>query len=259
MKKTKKIFCVLSIFLLTLYSCSNDTDDNIKLLKKVVATSADGTSATTLFTYNGNKIVSIDGVQKHVDFTYTDDLISKTVTLNKTNQLLETIEYTYVAGELIRSKSPNNYIINYIHNSDETVSYEKLAVNSGNQEVKVYHGILYFQNKNFIKDERIIDNTVVGVTSSYSISFDYDFKHNPLFNVLGYKKLLDYNEAISSNNSLISTVIISTTKDGQIASSAKFYKNSFTYDLENYPTEQVSDNAISDDGNIGYLKSQYFY
>jgi hypothetical protein len=256
MKKAKNIFCVLSIFLLTLYSCSNDTDDSIKLLKKVVATSADGTSATTLFTYNGNKIVSIDGVQKHVDFTYTDDLISKTVTLNKTNQLLETIEYTYVAGQLVRTKSPDNYIINYIHNSDGTISYEKLALNSGNQEVKVYHGILYFQNENFINDERILDNTASGVLSKYSISFDYDSKHNPLFNVLGYKKLLDYNEAISSNNSLISTVIISTAKDEQIASSAKFYKNSFAYDLENYPTEQVSETSISTNG---YLKTQYFY
>lgn len=256
MKKTKNIFCVLSIFLLTLYSCSNDNDDSIKLLKKVVATSTDGTSATTLFTYNGNKIVSTDGVQKHVDYTYTDGLISKTVTLNKTNQLLETVEYSYVTGELIRTKSLNNYVINYIHNSDGTVSYEKLAINSGNQEVKMYHGILYFQNENFIKDERILDNTAVGVISSYSISFDYDSKHNPLYNVLGYKKLLDYNEAISSNNSLISTVITSTTKDEQVSSSAKFYKNSFTYDSENYPTEQVSEPAISTNG---YLKTQYFY
>ncbi|MFV5688505.1 hypothetical protein ACM55M_07760 [Flavobacterium sp. ZT3R25] len=229
------------------------------MLKKIVATSADGIFATTLFTYNGNKIVSIDGIQKHVDFTYTDGLISKTVTLNKINQLLETIEYTYVAGELIRTKSPNNYIINYIHNSDKTISYEKLAINSAYKEVKMYHGILYFQNENFIKDERILDNAAVGVTSSYSISFDYDSKHNPLFNVLGYKKILDYNEAISSNNSLISTVIISTTKDEQIASSAKFYKSSFTYDLENYPTEQVSETALFANGNRGYQKTEYFY
>ncbi|MFV8327275.1 hypothetical protein [Flavobacterium sp. ZS1P14] len=229
------------------------------MLKKIVTTASDGTSATTLFTYNGTEIVSIDGVQKHTDFTYTNGLISKIVTLDKTNQLSETIEYTYVTGELVRVKSANKYIINYIHNSDETVSYEKLAINSGNQEVKMYHGILYFQNENFIKDERILDNTGLGVLSQYSISFDYDSKHNPLYNVLGYKKLLDYNEAISSNNSLISTVIISTTKGDQIASSAKFYKNSFAYDLENYPTEKISENAIVGSDNTGYLKSQFFY
>jgi hypothetical protein len=259
MKQTKKIFCVLAVFLVTLYSCSNDTDDSVKLLKKVVATSEDGTSATTLFAYNGTEIVSIDDAQQHVGFTYTDGLISKIITLDKRNQSLETIEYTYVAGELVRAKSLNNYTINYIHNSDESVSYEKLAVNSGNQEVKIHHGILYFQNENFIKDERILDNAAAGVLSQYSMSIDYDSKHNPLYNILGYKKLLNYNEAISANNSLISTVIITTTKGEQIASSAKLYKNSFTYDSDNYPTEKVSENAVSSNGNTGYLKSQFFY
>ncbi|MFV5695970.1 hypothetical protein ACM55G_11095 [Flavobacterium sp. LB3P122] len=255
MKKTKYVYCILSVFLLTIYSCSNDKDESIKLLKKIVATSADGTSSTTLFTYNGNEIVSTDGDEKHVDFSYTDGLISKIATVDKKNQLLETIEYKYVAGKLVHAKSTNNYTINYIHNSDDSVSYEKLAINSGNQEVKIYHGILYFQNENFIKDERILGDTA-GVTSSYSISFDYDSKHNPLYNVLGYKKLLDYNEAISLNNSPISIVIISTAKDDQIISSAKFYKSSFTYDVENYPTEKISENAIS---TTGYLKTQYFY
>lgn len=220
----------------------------------IVATSADGTSATTLFTYNGNKIVSIDGVQKHVDFTYTNGLITKIVTLNKTNQVQVTTEYNYFEGKLTQVESLGNYRINYIHNSDKTVSYGKFAIGSGNQEVKECHGVLYFENENFIKDERTLDNTAAGVLSKYSISFDYDSKHNPLFNIQGYKKLLYYNEVISSNNSLISTVITSVSKDDQITSSAKFYKNSFTYDLDNYPVEQVSEN-----GNTGFLKTVYFY
>ncbi|WP_238567357.1 hypothetical protein [Flavobacterium sp. 83] len=224
------------------------------MLKKIVSTSTDGTSVTTLFTYNGNEIVSIDGVQKHTDFTYADGLISKIVILNKINQVLETIEYTYVAGKLVRAKSLNNYVINYIHNSDKTVSYEKFEIGSGNQEVKEYHGVLYFENENFIKDERILDNMEAGVLSKYSISFQYDSKHNPLYNISGYKKLLDYNEGISSNNSLISTVITSVSKDDQILSSAKFYKNAFTYDLDNYPVKQVSEN-----GNTGFLTTIYFY
>lgn len=250
---------VVSIFLLTLYSCSNDKDDTVKLLEKVIETSEDGTSEVTLFTYNGNKIVTIDGVAKRTDFTYEDGLISKAVTLDKTSQFIETTEYTYIAGELVRAKSLNNYIINYIHNPDETVSYEKIAINSGTQEVKMYHGILYFQNENLIKDERILDNTAPGVLSKYSVSFEYDGKHNPLYTILGYKKLLELKEAVSSNNSLISTVITSVSAGDQITSSAVFYKNSFTYDLEHYPTEKVTENAISDDGDRGYLKSQYFY
>jgi hypothetical protein len=259
MKKTKNIFWVLSIFLLTLYSCSTDNDDSVKLLKKVVETSEKGTSETTLFTYSGNEIVSIDGAGKRTDFTYTDGLITKVVTLNKTNQQSETIEYSYLEGKLVEAESLGNYRINYIHNSDKTVSYEKLTINSGNQEVKEFHGTLYFENENLIKEERILDNTASGVLSKYSVSFDYDSKHNPLYNILGYKKLLDYNEGISSNNSLISTVITSVSKDDQIASSANFYKSSFKYDIDSYPTEQVSENAIATNGNVGYLKSEYFY
>lgn len=253
MKNKIVLLWVLSIFVLTLCSCSTDNDDTVKLLKKVVETSEAGTSETSLFTYDGTEIVSIDGVQKRTDFTYTDGLITKAVTLNKTNQLLETIEYSYLEGKLVEAESLGNYRINYIHNSDKTVSYEKFTI-SGNQQVKEFHGTLYFENENFIKEERILDNTASGVLSKYSVSFDYDSKYNPLYNILGYKKLLDYNEGASSNNSLISTVITSISKDDQITSSANFYKSSFKYDLDNYPTEQVSEN-----GNTGYLKTTYFY
>jgi len=257
-KAIKKIWMV-SVFLITLCSCSNENIDQVKLLKTLVEISADETSTTTFFTYDGNKIVSTDNVQNHTDFTYTDGLITKIDELDKTDQVSNTVEYSYVKGQLVRAKSPKNYIINYIHNSDGTVSYEKLALDSGNQEVKEFHGILYFQNENLIKDDRILDNTAVGVVSNYSISFEYDSEHNPFKSILGYEKLLDHNETISLNNSTIITVITSTTKDGQISSSAKFYKRSFKYDLENYPTEQVSENALLNNGNYGYLKSQYFY
>lgn len=258
MKKTKNIFWVLSIFLLTLYSCSNDNDDSLKLLKKVVETSENGTSETTVYTYNGTEIVSIDGVQKRTDFTYTDGLITKRVILNKANQLLETIEYSYLVGKLVEVESLGNYRINYIHNTDKTVSYERFRI-SGNQQVKEFHGTLYFENENLIKNERILDTMPVGITSSESITFDYDAKNNPLYNVLGYKNLLDHMETISSNNSLINTVIATTTNGDQVLSVANFYKSSFKYDSENYPTERVSETAILANGNAGYLKTQYFY
>lgn len=258
MKKTKNIFWILSIFLLTLYSCSNDNDDSLKLLKKVVETSENGTSETTVYTYNGTEIVSIDGVQKRTDFTYTDGLITKTVILNKTNQLSETIEYSYLVGKLVEVESLGNYRINYIHNTDKTVSYERFRI-SGNQQVKEFHGTLYFENENLIKNERILDTMPVGITSSESITFDYDAKNNPLYNVLGYKNLLDHMETISSNNSLINTVIATTTNGDQVLSVANFYKSSFKYDSENYPTERVSETAILANGNTGYLKTQYFY
>lgn len=252
----KKATVFLFVCLSVLYSCSGSRDGDLKLLKKSIETTADGTSMTTLFTYDGHKIVSIDGVLQHQDFTYTGDLISKIVTLDKVNQQSSTVEYTYLEGKLVNVNAPGNYIIKYIHNSDQTISYEKFSISQGNQEVKVFHGTLRFLNENFKNDDRILDNVGVGVLSEYSLSFEYDTKKNPFRNILGFDKLLDHNEGISINNNLITMVTSSITINDQITSSANFYKGSFKYDSDNYPTELVSEASIS---NNGYLKVQYFY
>jgi hypothetical protein len=254
MKNKIVVLLFLSFFVLTLTSCTNDTDESFKLLTKVVETTNKGTSQTYLYAYNGNQIVSIDGSQNRIDFTYRNGLISKMVTLNKTNQLLETTEYRYNDGKLVEVVSLGNYRISYIHNSDKTVSYEKFKVGLGNEEIKEFHGTLYFDIDNLIKEERTFDNVLVGAESNYSISFDYDTKKNSLFNIMGFKELLNKNDKISINNTVIGTVITSVSIDDQTTSSAYLYKNSFKYDLDNYPTERVSENR-----NTGYLKLQYFY
>jgi hypothetical protein len=257
MKKSKNIFWIVSVLILTLYSCSNDTEGSLKLVRKVVETSETGISEATLFRYNGDEIVSIDGAHKRTDFTYTDGLITKIVVLNKMNKLQEITKYTYLEGKLVEALG--NYRVKFIHRSDKTVMYEKFAIGSGNQEVKLSHGTFYFENENLIKEERILDNTAIGVTSTYSVNFDYDAKKNPLYHILGYKKLLDQMESMSSNNSLLNTVIATTTNGSQVASSAKLYKSVFKYDAEYYPTERVSETAIFANGTIGYLKTEYFY
>lgn len=259
MKKTKSVFWLLSIFSFTLCSCSHDAEDNLKLLTKIVETNEKGISETTVFTYNGNEIGSIEGAQKRTAFTYSDGLITKTITVNKINQLTETIEYIYLKGKLAEVQSLGNYRITYIYNYDKTVSYERYMIVSANQQVKEFHGTMYFENENLIKYDRIIDNVNAGFISNYSVGYDYDFKINPLFHIRGFKELLIQNEKISLNNNLISTVITNVSKDDQITSSAILYKSFFTYDLENYPTERVSKNAIFADGNTGYLKTAYFY
>lgn len=259
MKKAVNIFWIVSAFLVVSYSCSKDKDDSVKFLKKIVETPADGTSATTDFTYNGNEIKSIDGVKEHVDFSYMDGLITKIVVLDKSNQVSNTIGYTYQRGQLVSAKSLNNYIINYIPNSDGSIAYEKRNINSGNQEFKVYHGILYFQNKNLIKDERTFDNTASGVTTTYSISFEYDAKINPFHSILGYEKLLDHNGIISANNILITVVTNNSSQNDQVISSANFYKSTFKYDEEGYPTEKISEAVMPVNGNSEYKKLEYFY
>jgi hypothetical protein len=259
MKKALNIFLIFSALAAVFYSCSKDKDANVKLLKQLVEIDADGTSVTTDYSYNGNEIKSIDGAKQRTDFSYMDGLITKIIVLDKTNQVVTTTEYSYLRGQLVSAKSVDNYIINYMPNSDGSIAYEKFSINSGGEEVKIYHGVLFFENKNLSKDERTFDNAPSGVTVTYSIDFEYDSKNNPFYSILGYEKLLEHDDFISANNSLITVVTNSSAQNDQIISSANFYKSTFKYDEDGYPTERISEAVMPVNGNSDYLKTQYFY
>ena len=102
MKKTKKLVGLLSVFLITLCSCTSDTIEQVQFLKKIVEVSVDGSSNTTTLNYNGNKIVTIDKVDAFLEFYYTGDLITKIVELTKLNSHKNTLEYSYSAGKLTK-------------------------------------------------------------------------------------------------------------------------------------------------------------
>lgn len=251
------------IIFMTLCSCTNENVDQVQvqLLKKIVEVSVDGSSNTTLLTYDGYKIVSIDEFRKHSEFYYTGDLITKIVALDKTNQHLNTLQYFYSDGLLTKISSSDNYVLNYVHNTDGSVSYEKLTKDSQGNEVKLYHGNLYFQNGNLVKDERTFDDAGSGVLSKKSISLDYDYKNNALYNILGFNKLLDYSKTISSNNSINSTEVseIKDTNTDQVVSAINIHKSKCIYDSMGYPTEIVSENLIFGGNDSKHLKSLLFY
>jgi hypothetical protein len=47
------------------------------------------------------------------------------VTIDKATQGSKTLEYSYNTDQLIQVLSPNNYVIKYTHNSDDTVFMKK--------------------------------------------------------------------------------------------------------------------------------------
>jgi hypothetical protein len=256
MKDSIKIFFVISIVSILLASCSNDKDDKNKYFIKIVETTENGISETTVFKYDENQIISADGTKQLVDYTYDNKLITKIVTYNKESMLSSTLEYSYVKDKLVKVTSSEDYIIKYAHNTDGTVLYEKYTIDSQNQEQKVYHGILYFKNKNLIKEDRILDDTAVGVVSNSKFRFEYDAYNNPYHSILGYDKLLDHGVTISNNNPVMTVIETTVAQGEQITSSAKLYKSTFKYDADNYPTEQISESSIA---NPNYLKTQYLY
>lgn len=263
MKKINKLVGLLLVFLITLCSCTNESVDvnQVLLLKKIVEVSVDGSSNTTLLAYDGNKIVNIDEFDKFSEFYYTGDLITKIIELDKTNQHLNTLDYSYSDGFLVKIISSDNYVINYVHNTDGSVSYEKLIKDSNNISFRIYHGTLYFQSGNLVKDDRFLDDAGVGILSKKSVSFEYDFKNNALHNILGYSKLLNYSKTISLNNNTKSTKVseVKYTDTDQVISAINIYNSKYQYNSSGYPTEIVSENTIFGENDSNHLKSLLFY
>ncbi len=127
--------------------------------------------------------------------------------------------------------------------------------------MKIYHGILYFQNENLIKDERIVDDAENSVLAETILTISYDSENNALRNILGFDKLLDYSKMISSNNEILSTVDSSVKyiDDNQVISEIKRYDSEYQYNTNGYPAEIVSENIMFGGSDSKHLKSQLFY
>ena len=260
MKKVKEVVGIVVVLLMTLCSCTSESIEKVSMLKKIIEVSLDGTSSTTYLDYDGNKLVSVDKADKLLKFYYTADLITKVVELDKNTQHLNTLDYSYSMGQLTKISSSDDYVINYIHNSDGSVSYEKLTIDD-DAEVKNYHGVLYFQNENLVKDVRTLDESDKGTLVTNSISFQYDNKKNALKNILGFDKLLDYSKMISSNNEIINTDASSIRyiNDDQVVSAVNITNSQYQYNSDGYPTEIVSENILFGSPDSKHVKSQLFY
>lgn len=256
MKKLAKIFFFILIVAVSLTSCVNDKDDNGKNFIKIIESTENGVSENSVFSYYENQIISADNSKEKIEYTYNAGLITKMVTFNKLTEQNTTIVYTYLKEKLVKVTSSEDYVIYYTHNTDGTVSYEKYNGDSQNQELKVYHGTLYFKNKNLIKDERVFDDVAENVSSTSKTTFEYDTYNNPYFSILGYDKLLNFGALISKNNAAITVLETAVVNGGETITSANLYKTTFKYDADNYPTEQVSESTIT---NPNYSKIQYLY
>lgn len=261
----KKIiyFLLITIFIGSLTSCSPDLDDSfkVKLLTKVIEVNEDESTSTIDFTYDGNKIVTIESEISTKTFTYTGNLITKIVELNKTTQLSKSCDYIYVGNELTKVISSDNYILNYIHEPNGTVSYEKTTTDVTNAIVLLEHGTLYFQNQNLIKFEKTLDNTEDNILIKETLEFAYDKKVNPLKNITGFTKLLNHNILLSTNNNTSKLSINSITDEekGQYISSLLTTKKEYQYDQDGYSKELISDEPLFENKNKNHVKSIYFY
>jgi hypothetical protein len=252
----KKLLFLLSASLLFFASCSSgdSNSSNPILLRRIVQTNeSDGIARTTIFSYDGNKIVSeINDNKYKTIYTYTGNQITKQEYFEYT-KLIFTKIYTYNGDKLVSFfKTQPNILTgekrNYIYNADGTVSYNLFIVDNVTKiETKKETGKIFFLNGNVEKEE--IDN--------YSgflnlITFEYDNKHSPFKNVIGLSLLIE-NSALVSNNNVINEREFWQTNGGSYGGT---YNYTFNYNSNAYPIEKTKTYALG--GQLLYT-IKYFY
>ena len=85
------------VVLITLFSCTNESVDPVpvQLLKKIVEVSVDGSSSTTLLTYEGFKIVNIDKFDKLSVNELKPSVTIKTFSKTNCPKLLKTNKFKF--------------------------------------------------------------------------------------------------------------------------------------------------------------------
>lgn len=263
LNKTAKILLFSTVLILSLCSCSKDGDAVVyqaKLLTKLVDVATDGSVATTSFTYDANKIVSIDGAGKHSVFTYTNDLITRIVTMDNINLSQSILDYSYTNGQLTKVVSSDNYVMNFTHNEDGTVSYERLTTDANHNVITIYTGKMFFQNGNLVRDERTKGGNTATIVSKEIVSYQYDSKSNPLSNIVGYSKLLDNFKCVSVNaiTRTQEEARVEHSDTDQIESSDILYVSANQYDDAGYPTVITSEKSFFTE-QANHVKSQLTY
>lgn len=232
MKKILLFFCAATF---VLNSCSSDdlpdsvTSDGV-LLKKTIATNAKGKKVTTIYTYDGNKLVSMidDSGDVGIYYTYTADLITKiTYKLpDGTIEQVDTFEY-----------DSNKRVISYVRSepTDEIGTKELYTYNAdGSVSVKDYTGD--DKSQTFFNGNAKIfftNGEVSKITSDYSsnVVYTYDDKNNPDKNVLGEDKL---NFIDTSASGILHNIVSEKDSDD-----GELFTYVFTYNSANYPEKSV--------------------
>jgi hypothetical protein len=241
--------------LLVLTSCSNDetredSKDNdvvvVKpvsqiLLKKTVEKNANGTTRTTIYTYEGNKIVSqvYNNSKEGIYYTYTGDLITKMEFKLADGTVEQVNTYKYDGNkkliEFFRTQPGQedwDSTEKYIYNADGTVSvYDEDG----------------FKNSTFT----FLNGEISEVVSVNSPNFKYthDTKNNPFKNVLGMDKIAFID---GEGNGILHNIISETSSFGDDNTTTNT-TSKITYNTDDYPVKSFDN--FEDAGTT----TEYFY
>jgi len=231
-----------------LTSCSsddNESNDNTDavLLKKTIITDSEGDAVTSIYTYDGNKIVSIvdDSGDVNEYYTYTGNLITKLEYRFPDGSIDQVNTYTYNAeGKLVTFvRTQTNYVHKevFTYNADGTVTAESY---SGDSESELMEGTV--NTIKFVNGE--VSEIISPDASNEEHVYTYDTKNNPMKNVIGMDKIAFID---GEGNGVKFNILTDTSED-------ELWTNStFTYNDNGYPTKEV------DTGTDSLGNTEFFY
>jgi hypothetical protein len=242
------------LLLVTLWSCSNDKEDNNSTSKLVLVKKLDavdlGKNASYTFFYNDAKLDKVtyeieaqtDGIG-HYEYFYTGNLISEIKRFNQSNQNTARILFEYNSNNVLTQVTELDVNSNYglknviTYNSDGTVEVDRFSGNATSQSVFAYSSLFYLQNGEFVQENN--SGTIQTV-----VNYEFDTANHPLQNVTGISEIKMYSALthglfnrglIGLNNNLKKQTTTFVT-DG----STEIVDYTINYNEQNYPTTIVS-------------------
>ncbi len=193
MKKLLSLFVFSTLFLTSCApSDSSPVTENTMLLKQVtIAVEGDG-SQTFNFTYNGMKIVKVqgEGLQPELKrYFYTGNLITKIQHSNFGGPVVEEETFAYNAsGQLITyfCKEPTENWAersDFVYNADNTITRTTYDGSLASQTELESTYVLHLSNG------EITEVDVNPGSTNITFTYAYDTKNNPFRNVIGYDKI----------------------------------------------------------------------
>ena len=243
----KKIILFVSAFTLLLTACSSDDSEpeptipTGALLTKTIETYEDGSTFTTNYTYEGNKLIKVDDSDGESE-TFVYDANGKLISgvekyYNGSILITGNVDYIYDSqNKLISIVTDDGLNTDYTYNSNGTIT--ELSYSSiGDFDTLIYT----FSNNNIT----LVNQTIGNQTSV--VNYQFDSFNGPFKNVYApYDLFRNYFEFDFNNE----TNAVYDNDSSSFLSSTSTY----VYNSDNYPTTKTE---TTGDGEV--IVTQYFY
>ncbi len=239
----KKFLFFVSVLALAFTSCSTESSTSSSnapvLVTKTIETADDGSTLTTNFIYNGNKLIEWNDSEGERE-TFTYDSSNKIISGNSYFGGTFLIEYSYDSqNRLIEIKdNDTEEIFEYVYNSNGTITENRKDFDLNIQETRTYT----FLNGNITNE---LTEFPMGGSSNNTYTFGAN--NSPFINMhVPYELFLEYFEENKNN-------VLSSTVDND-PNSFESFTCTYNFNSNGYPTLKT---ITYGDGSVDTI--EYFY